>query len=490
MRKLSVLIIALLVSLCLCSFVSADEVEREGVVITFTEGMTEDNKPAHIITVENKYAVDFIGELQLLCPEFVFEKEESVWKIATEDGEQIYPVQFGKPFTQLHGNKKAFQCVYLPEELSGQKGIAKVVLEYEPDDSGESFVDIWDAYIIIDNRAENLYYYTVNNSLCGYMFGYFANGIVFNAGDELSIFNEADATLAFTEDNQAPWNVYAENIEKVEVRNIKRIGSGAFDSCTNLKEMHFYRRDIVIAEDAFSNINGNEVDVYGYYDSTAEAYAKANGFNFIAFDRTQEGDDRGQLATDNIKWAYNNETKEMKFTGNGEMWDYYGTGALDPYWWTYDIYSRTPWEHFDKKVEKLIISDGVKSIGRYAFSDFTELKEIHISDTVTEMLYEESYNDGYVDLFSNKVKEQATIYCGAGSEAEKFAFTLGYKYEVEGAVRGDLNEDGKINAEDALEILKMSAKMIDAKYYQGDYNNNYKLNAEDALLVLKKAAGM
>lgn len=490
MRKLSILIIAILVSMCLCSFVSADEVGKEAVVVTISEGMTDNNKPAHFITVENNYAVDVSGELQLLCPEFTFEQEEVVWKIETENGEQTYPVEFGKPITYLEGNDKAFQCVILPKELSGKKGIAKAVLEYKQDEAGESYVDIWDTEIHIESESDDFYYYTVNNTLGGYLFGRFANGIIFSTGEELSIFNEADATLAFPEDNQAPWNVYAENIEKVEVRSIKGIGSGAFDSCTNLKEIYFYRRDIVIAEDAFSNANGNEVNVYGYYNSTAEAYAEANGFNFVAFDRSQEGIDRGQLATDNIKWAYNDEAKEMVFTGNGEMWDYYGMGAADQYWWTYDSHIRTPWEHFDEKVEKLVISDGIKNIGRYAFSDFISLKEIRITDTLTEMLYEESYDDGYIDLFSNKVKEQATIYCGAGSEAEKFAFTLGYKYEVEGAVRGDINEDGKINAEDALEILKMSAKMIDAKYYQGDYNNNYKLNAEDALLVLKKAAGM
>lgn len=52
----------------------------------------------------------------------------------------------------------------------------------------------------------------------------------------------------------------------------------------------------------------------------------------------------------------------------------------------------------------------------------------------------------------------------------------------------DVNGDGYENAKDALEILKMSARMeIDLSY---DFNGDGYMNAKDALFVLKYAAGI
>lgn len=62
---------------------------------------------------------------------------------------------------------------------------------------------------------------------------------------------------------------------------------------------------------------------------------------------------------------------------------------------------------------------------------------------------------------------------------------------VENPEIGDANRDGKINAEDALLVLRVAAKQIDTTaeiMVYGDMSGNCILNAEDALLILKHSA--
>lgn len=62
---------------------------------------------------------------------------------------------------------------------------------------------------------------------------------------------------------------------------------------------------------------------------------------------------------------------------------------------------------------------------------------------------------------------------------------------VENPEPGDANRDGKINAQDALIVLKIAAKILDNSegYYDyGDMQNDGIFTAEDALLILKLSA--
>lgn len=60
---------------------------------------------------------------------------------------------------------------------------------------------------------------------------------------------------------------------------------------------------------------------------------------------------------------------------------------------------------------------------------------------------------------------------------------------------GDINEDGAVNAEDALIVLKYAAKIDDYSeiiglYYRGDVDRNDALDATDALYILQYAADL
>ena len=42
-----------------------------------------------------------------------------------------------------------------------------------------------------------------------------------------------------------------------------------------------------------------------------------------------------------------------------------------------------PWREFKDEIKKVVIEDGVTSVGEYAFADCTNLEEAVLSDTVT-----------------------------------------------------------------------------------------------------------
>lgn len=70
-----------------------------------------------------------------------------------------------------------------------------------------------------------------------------------------------------------------------------------------------------------------------------------------------------------------------------------------------------------------------------------------------------------------------------------FASTETTPEQAEGLL-GDVNDDGKINAEDALLILKHVAKIEIIDTTPADVSFDSKIDAQDALLVLKYAAGI
>jgi len=77
---------------------------------------------------------------------------------------------------------------------------------------------------------------------------------------------------------------------------------------------------------------------------------------------------------ENIVWGFDDETGTLFITGTGDMYDYY----LDMF---YNKYT-TPWEDYKKVIRKVLVDDGVSSIGDYAFADCNNMLEAVLSDSV------------------------------------------------------------------------------------------------------------
>lgn len=120
---------------------------------------------------------------------------------------------------------------------------------------------------------------------------------------------------------------------------------------------------------AFSYPNGKVLHVPA---STAEIYkAKDEWKKFFIMDGKTAG---GNLST-GLHWAYDDETKTLSITGQGEIPDY-----NDP--------NEQPWCAFGGKAQTLTLGEGVAKIGKKAFASFQVLPSITLPKSVATIGYE------------------------------------------------------------------------------------------------------
>lgn len=81
----------------------------------------------------------------------------------------------------------------------------------------------------------------------------------------------------------------------------------------------------------------------------------------------------------NAKWSYNSKTKTLTISGKGAMRNYPST-VLDPE----DDDEELPWHEAQLTIDKIVIKEGITSIGSYAFSN-TYPKSVTIPNTVTSI---------------------------------------------------------------------------------------------------------
>ena len=135
--------------------------------------------------------------------------------------------------------------------------------------------------------------------------------------------------------------------------------------------------------------------------------------------------DTTQGNTDNCKIDME-ETTEEWFDGTSHCleWDYVApcSGEYNGFHWEYanyvltisgegelqkeNTYARCPWSDFASSVHKLVIEDGVTTIGSYVFVYFTNLEEVSIPNTVTTI--EESAFYGNCNLKSIVIPDSVT----------------------------------------------------------------------------------
>ncbi len=76
---------------------------------------------------------------------------------------------------------------------------------------------------------------------------------------------------------------------------------------------------------------------------------------------------------DNITWHYDADTASLTLTGTGAMYDYEN--------WLIDTPSEyTPWQYFD--IQQLTVSEGIETIGNFAFSACTSLSSVSLPDSL------------------------------------------------------------------------------------------------------------
>ncbi len=94
---------------------------------------------------------------------------------------------------------------------------------------------------------------------------------------------------------------------------------------------------------------------------------------------------------DNLTWQYDTDTKALTITGTGKMSNYYY--YLDE--------GYAPWYEYQGDIAKILIADGVTSIGNYAFYYCTSLTSITIPASVTSIGYDAFYSSCGTIIFES-----------------------------------------------------------------------------------------
>ncbi|MDO5415556.1 MAG: leucine-rich repeat domain-containing protein, partial [Bacillota bacterium] len=91
----------------------------------------------------------------------------------------------------------------------------------------------------------------------------------------------------------------------------------------------------------------------------------------FAFTQSSYAISRSGNCGDNMSWELDDDGL-LTISGSGEMDDY-------------STYGKVPWNTYKSKIKMVVISDGVTSIGDYAFYQCVNMKEIAIPDSMTRI---------------------------------------------------------------------------------------------------------
>jgi hypothetical protein len=145
----------------------------------------------------------------------------------------------------------------------------------------------------------------------------------------------------------------------------------------------------------------------------------------------------------------------------------------------------------------VVIPENISSIGSGAFAGCASLSSVTIKNPDCEICLSPETISNSVQYGDNSEVTAAfsgTIYGYDGSTAEKYAKEYGYKFTSLGKTlpKGDVNDDGRINAVDASSVLYYYAMtstsrdggFTDVQKLAAEVNRDGTINAVDASCIL------
>ncbi len=160
--------------------------------------------------------------------------------------------------------------------------------------------------------------------------------------------------------------------------SLENIGKNAFSNCIDMTRMTLPESLITIGSGAFYGCTALKNITYnGSKEQWADIRKGINNAPLSTATISYKGDSIPKIlgygeCGENVIWEFNNRYT-LIISGTGEMENYKLNGPNSP-WYAVREYIRT-----------VVVSEGVTSIGDFAFRDCTELKTVTIPDSVTKM---------------------------------------------------------------------------------------------------------
>ena len=190
----------------------------------------------------------------------------------------------------------------------------------------------------------------------------------------------------------------------------------------------------------------------------------------------------------NLTWTL---TKDgvLTISGEGEMFSF--TLVVSPLSITpmSEDTESAPWGEYTALIAKVIVKDGVTSIGDNAFAACENLKEIEIPETVTAI------GD---NAFSGCEALETITYTGSEEQWDEIEIGAGNETFTESEVviadilLGDVNGDGKVNGTDTNLIFRHvsgTTELSGDQLKAADVNGDGKINGTDTNLVFRFVSG-
>lgn len=256
--------------------------------------------------------------------------------------------------------------------------------------------------------------------------------------------NRADITSIVVTEGVTKIGDYAfygySNLASVQLPDsLESIGNYAFKNCGKLSEITLPEKVSAIGESAFYGCGLTEITIPSNVTEIADySFARNTGLKNITFegsapaiavhafsgvkakamypeDDSSWNEDTKQNYGGTLQWG---DTEEKQQCGTNAYWKVEngtltisGSGAID----NYDSAAECPWSDQRASITKIVVEDGVTSIGNFAFYGMTNLTETSLADSITSIgayAFKNDSNLETVALLSELTQIQDSAFYG------------------------------------------------------------------------------
>lgn len=184
----------------------------------------------------------------------------------------------------------------------------------------------------------------------------------------------------YSKKGDAPWYACAPCIKRVEVSEfVASIDSYAFAGCYNLTSVKF-ESQTSLADDTFDDAPLSAIEIrledYEFYSGSEYTWWYSNKEKFTCWNYVISGTDG------NVSWDFDPVEATLTLSGKGAMKNY----NYDwDYTYTEDNLTTAPWASLYDKIEKVVINEGITSVGSYAFLGLKELTSVEFPVSLTSI---------------------------------------------------------------------------------------------------------